>query len=957
MCFNGDRRGAIGCYLSAINICLKVMNKTTTLFFCLLTATVTLLYSQVSFAQGPASIWYFGTKAGLDFSGGGVPTKLNNSAMNLGNYNGEGMASICDPAGNLLFYTDGVTVYGSNHVMITNGNGLNGNTSSTQTALIVPVPGSTTLYYIFSTPGEEASSASGTGTANALSGLRYSIVNVATNSVTTKNVLITPAGIPITEAQTAVPHFDGVSFWLVCKQAGNRTTGAGSNNFYAYRIGPTTINATTGVINALNGTANEVISSAGRMINGVTAPPAITASSNGIITMKVNSCFTKLAVSFFSIAKEVQVFNFNNNTGAIGLANTITNFAGADPNEVYGMEFSPNGNLLYATVMNFSAASEAVRGKIYQFDISSGVDGTINTAPNTYVHSVAGVTSNGLGALQLGEDGSIYYAHFDNNPTGSGTVSSHLGRIVNPDTKGAGATFTDNFMTWSNAGADAGSAVKMGLPQVYRGFLAGIANITSSLANLREICLGDPVDFTASTVIPVVSYAWNIDKNLNATIDYTTGPTINHTYTATGTYTVEVEVTDACGYTNVSESEVEVLPKPTSAGTITCPNTGTVTAPNGAYTYVWYANAAMTVPIASGTSVSLPISGTGNVYLRAESASGSSTSNPVLRNTGSVNSWEAGTATTVTFTVTNPISLTSFQWSNGITSWPCPSAPANITVSLNNSANTYTYWTNTRTGLNTCVATTFTENTGSVSLPAGTYNIVFSGLVQNWSAATPASDANVNITANAAKIGNFSYSVTNYTVTRLACSQAAVIPYNCPLPVTWLAFNADRTGQGSAVSVTWSTASEHNSKVFYVQRSLDGSTFETIGQVGAAGTSTRVSSYEFVDEEAPSGQVYYRLLQEDYDGRSAYSSLVYVNGLGVTSLSLVPNPGNGSFRIVGLSGDVELKVAVYSITGQSVFSTTTTPGELIDLGDLAKGFYVVRVLSGNAEQAIRFINQ
>ncbi len=951
------------------------MNKTTTFFFSAFLAVVfTLLYSQVSFGQGPASIWYFGTKAGLDFSGGGVPTKLNNSAMNLGNYNGEGMASICDPAGNLLFYTDGVTVYGSNHAMITNGNGLNGNTSSTQTALIIPVPGSTNLYYIFSTPGEEASSASGTGTANALNGLRYSIVNVTTNTVTNKNLLITPAGVPVTEAQTAVPHFDGVSFWLVCKQAGNRSTGAGSNNFYAYRIGPTSINTTTGVINALNGTANEVISSAGRMINGVTAPPAIIASSNGIITMKVNSCFTKLAVSFFSIAKEVQVFNFNNNTGAIGLANTVTNFAGADPNEVYGMEFSPNGNLLYATIMNFNSGSEAVRGKIYQFDISSGVDGTINTAPNTYVHSVAGVTSNGLGALQLGEDGSIYYAHFDNNPTGGGTPSSHLGRIVNPDTKGAGATFTDNFMTWSNAGADAGSAVKMGLPQVYRGFLAGIANITSSLSNLREICLGDPVDFTASTVIPVVSYVWNIDKNLNATTDYTTGPTINHTYTAVGTYTVEVQVTDACGYTNVSESEVEVLPKATAVATVTCLGGGNVkldvVSPNGAYNYVWYSNAAATTAFATGTSVTVPSSGTaGTFYLRAETGSSTtpvaSTYFPTALDVNPI----AASSQYMSFTVNSPLTINSFIWKTSEINWGTDPTNRNFTISIQDASGVNTFWTNARTVNVYGSLKTLTENP-AVTLGPGNYRFSISApgstnpnSIPNWVAQYTFPYSLTSALsfpgggAIPAYLQNLSISTNNVSVTRLACSQLTAVPYNCPLPVTWLAFNANRYGQGASVSVTWSTASEKNSKVFYVQRSLNGTTFETIGQVLAAGNSSRILNYQYTDEDAPLGNIYYRLLQEDYDGSSMYSSVVYINGLGSLNLSLVPNPGNGSFRIVGLSGDVQLNIAVYSITGQSVFSTIATPGELIDLGNLAKGFYVVRVLSGNVEQSIRFINQ
>src|ERR1044071_1257529 len=99
-------------------------------------------------AQKEHNIWYFGNRAGMDFNGG-PPVVLTNSVMNQW----EGCSSVCDTSGKLLFYTDGITVWNRNHLIMTNGTGLSGNSSSTQSALIVRKPGSSTIYYVFSSDG------------------------------------------------------------------------------------------------------------------------------------------------------------------------------------------------------------------------------------------------------------------------------------------------------------------------------------------------------------------------------------------------------------------------------------------------------------------------------------------------------------------------------------------------------------------------------------------------------------------------------------------------------------------------------------------------------------------------------------------------------------------------------------------------------------------------------------
>ena len=118
------------------------------------------LFSPFLFSQ---QVWYFGNGAGLDFSSGFVKPIHNGKLFTL-----EGCATACDEKGQLVLYTDGITVWNKLHQEIKNGTGLNGSPSSTQSALIVPQPGIKGRYFIFTTD-EKAG----------LKGFCYSIVDLS----------------------------------------------------------------------------------------------------------------------------------------------------------------------------------------------------------------------------------------------------------------------------------------------------------------------------------------------------------------------------------------------------------------------------------------------------------------------------------------------------------------------------------------------------------------------------------------------------------------------------------------------------------------------------------------------------------------------------------------------------------------------------------------------------------
>lgn len=89
--------------------------------------------------------WYFGDSAAIHFNNG-APTPLADSPM----WAREGTSAWSDRNGDLVFYSNGRTVYNRLHLPMPNGTGLLGGplTSSINQTLIVPMPGDTTRFYV-----------------------------------------------------------------------------------------------------------------------------------------------------------------------------------------------------------------------------------------------------------------------------------------------------------------------------------------------------------------------------------------------------------------------------------------------------------------------------------------------------------------------------------------------------------------------------------------------------------------------------------------------------------------------------------------------------------------------------------------------------------------------------------------------------------------------------------------
>ena len=133
----------------------------------------------------------------------------------------------------------------------------------------------------------------------------------------------------------------------------------------------------------------------------------------------------------------------------------------------------------------------------------------------------------------------------------------------------------------------------------------------------------------------------------------------------------------------------------------------------------------------------------------------------------------------------------------------------------------------------------------------------------------------------------------------------SVVPYNytvidVALPVNLLNFKAYSENQIAHLS--WETTEETNNESFEIQRSANAIDFVTIGQLKGNGTTNVEKSYKFTDISPINGLNYYRLKQNDRDGKFEFSKIISlkINTLNDSQVITFPNPSNNGFRISNL---------------------------------------------------------
>lgn len=615
------------------------------LYFLLFCAGLLCCLTNFANGQKQANNWYFGSYAGLNFSSG-APVPLTNGNL----VTNEGCATISDgTTGNLLFYTDGVTVWNSQHGVMPNGTGLLGNSSTTQSAIAVPVPGSNTQYYIFTVDaqaGLEPPSTTGFG------GFAYSILDMTLDGglgdiTSTKNVrLLTPT----CEKLTAVRACNGLDIWVVVHQWN-------TNAFYAYLITPTGISA-------------PVISNTGIVHQDVGS--GVKHETTGY--MKFSPDAKKLALVCYYDLNTMQFFDFDNNTGIISNPVTDNSFNTllaediAAGNGLYGCAFSPDNSKLYVGWFGYGNYDYYLEGiypsYLWQYNMQAG-DSAAIVSSRTLIYSSA---QFGYGAIQIGPDGKMYMSKTDRSNTTNG-YSNYLDVINDPNALGTACNFVSGGLYLGGVS----NQCIFGLPDIVESFL--IPQYAASFT--YNGCTGSTsITFTDSTLNGTISSLWNFGDPSSGASDTSSQVNGTHTYNSPGTYTATLYLTNACKTDTFTQQVVvgSVYASITVNSNATCGNNnGSATAVpsggNGSFKYAWSnSDSTATVSNLSGNNYSVTVSSQGC------SASASATIGSTSAVTVDTSSTEAGCSGggSATVTPTGGSAPFSYKWDNGDTTATAP---------------------------------------------------------------------------------------------------------------------------------------------------------------------------------------------------------------------------------------------------------------------------------------------
>ncbi|WP_426060128.1 gliding motility-associated C-terminal domain-containing protein [Hymenobacter sp. B1770] len=488
--------------------------------------------------------WYFGYKAGLDFN------SASSSLLPSVRFGGQmdaptGSGVMSGDNGSLRFYSNGEAVWGSNHVIMNNGNGLDGNRLTTDGPVAIKKPGSPTTsggptsYYLFTQDAQGGPK-----------GLSYSeIVIPAVGGLgdvvpATKNTRLARG---TTEKMTAVQHKNGCDIWIIVHGFGNGPTGPTDTDnrgdaFLAYQVTPTGVNP-------------PVISPIGARHDG---PQGYRGQ------MKVSPEGERLAVARFSEtvgdnSSSVELFAFNAATGEVSNRRLIDSGAG----RYYGVEFSLSRSRLYATVMN--------PPQLLQFDLTvANVPGSRQVIPLK--------TSADLGSLQAAPDGKIYVAR-NNQPA--------LGFISFPDLLGARARYEDDSLKLG------GRLSGLGLPNFNQSSLLQLG-FSFAFTGCQEI------SFQANSPLPNPdSYTWTFKDKAGTILGTRVGEKTAFTFpAAAGFYDLTLSISKSCFCRELTGSIfLPGRPIPggiaasqtVCAGTAAAPLTSTspATGGNGTFAYQW----------------------------------------------------------------------------------------------------------------------------------------------------------------------------------------------------------------------------------------------------------------------------------------------------------------------------------------------------------------------------------
>ncbi|MEJ7627581.1 MAG: cadherin-like beta sandwich domain-containing protein [Ferruginibacter sp.] len=181
---------------------------------------------------------------------------------------------------------------------------------------------------------------------------------------------------------------------------------------------------------------------------------------------------------------------------------------------------------------------------------------------------------------------------------------------------------------------------------------------------------------------------------------------------------------------------------------------------------------------------------------------------------------------------------------------------------------------------------------------------------------------------------------------------------NITLPIKLRSFYVQKMDNNTA-KILWTTEQEINSSHFVIERSSNGSTWNNIGSINAAGNSSNRKYYTTFDNAPMQGINSYRFKMVDLDGSYEYSEIRKVAFNSFYTAQVAPNPANDVINIyISKSGSQNANIELINLEGKVIYKTSSSQSHIpIATQGMSKGLYFVKIIEVNKVTTIRVMLQ
>jgi len=473
------------------------LNPLVGLIFCLLLAGPV-------WAQKEGNIWYFGEEGqGMDFNRQ-PPALLTDGKLSSPNGGGYVSVSVmADPCGQLLFYSNGQTVWNASHQVMDNGKDLYGLTSRSVMAL--PYPGRDSLYLLITSLSDPKDTIP--------DGIYYSVIDMRPEGgkgrVVQKNQLVARDPSRMGLGINAVKHANERNFWVLT--VGFQPPGVTANRIWAFLVDENGIRT------------SPVETPIGREM----ASTNLRASPDG--KKLLNSTNDPLSFA------QITISLFDPSSGRVTKTIALPN-----PTRVSGFwlgEFSPDSKNIYVQWLESTNNPQTV---FAQYRLVSEDPNEILKTEYRYPSDLVRT----LGDMRLAPDGKIYLTH-------TPRTAKQLDVIQNPNAAGAASQYQKGAFPLQGASG-------LFLPDNIAGFVLG----KQTRFQADAPCLGQEVRFSPQTNYPVKQHYWDFDDPASGVANQSTQATPRHRFSAEGTYRVRLVTLNRCEEYDTVWNQVTLYPDP-----------------------------------------------------------------------------------------------------------------------------------------------------------------------------------------------------------------------------------------------------------------------------------------------------------------------------------------------------------------------------------------------------------